>query len=101
MYLSLDYELFNGYKISFSGSYVSPVRNTLFSLNKSINTSIVLQKKFLDGKLNVALTLNNVENFNISEYYYYGSDFSNHIKTFGSEERRVGKECRSRWSPYH
>ena len=26
------------------------------------------------------------------------------IQTFGvkrSEERRVGKECRSRWSPYH
>ena len=22
-------------------------------------------------------------------------------KVFGSEERRVGKECRSRWSPYH
>src|SRR5258708_35254998 len=22
-------------------------------------------------------------------------------KTFRSEERRVGKECRSRWSPYH
>ena len=21
--------------------------------------------------------------------------------TVGSEERRVGKECRSRWSPYH
>ena len=21
--------------------------------------------------------------------------------SFGSEERRVGKECRSRWSPYH
>ena len=21
--------------------------------------------------------------------------------TSGSEERRVGKECRSRWSPYH
>ena len=21
--------------------------------------------------------------------------------TFRSEERRVGKECRSRWSPYH
>ena len=25
-------------------------------------------------------------------------DFSN---IFRSEERRVGKECRSRWSPYH
>ena len=25
-----------------------------------------------------------------------------HIQsTFRSEERRVGKECRSRWSPYH
>ena len=23
------------------------------------------------------------------------------IHTFRSEERRVGKECRSRWSPYH
>ena len=22
-------------------------------------------------------------------------------RIFGSEERRVGKECRSRWSPYH
>ena len=23
------------------------------------------------------------------------------IYTYRSEERRVGKECRSRWSPYH
>ena len=23
------------------------------------------------------------------------------IQEFRSEERRVGKECRSRWSPYH
>ena len=23
------------------------------------------------------------------------------VTTDGSEERRVGKECRSRWSPYH
>ena len=29
--------------------------------------------------------------------------FSYHYqeKKFRSEERRVGKECRSRWSPYH
>ena len=25
----------------------------------------------------------------------------NGIDTYRSEERRVGKECRSRWSPYH
>ena len=24
-----------------------------------------------------------------------------HLDTTRSEERRVGKECRSRWSPYH
>ena len=23
------------------------------------------------------------------------------LSNFRSEERRVGKECRSRWSPYH
>ena len=23
------------------------------------------------------------------------------LQTYRSEERRVGKECRSRWSPYH
>ena len=27
--------------------------------------------------------------------------YLNIIKTIRSEERRVGKECRSRWSPYH
>jgi len=26
---------------------------------------------------------------------------STHLKKWRSEERRVGKECRSRWSPYH
>src|SRR2546425_1551455 len=24
-----------------------------------------------------------------------------HVRSIRSEERRVGKECRSRWSPYH
>ena len=28
-------------------------------------------------------------------------DFQRMIKDSRSEERRVGKECRSRWSPYH
>ena len=29
------------------------------------------------------------------------SDSLKNIKKIRSEERRVGKECRSRWSPYH
>ena len=28
-------------------------------------------------------------------------DYSEHPSLHRSEERRVGKECRSRWSPYH
>src|SRR2546427_12991643 len=31
---------------------------------------------------------------------YMFRDFD-HWKKYRSEERRVGKECRSRWSPYH
>src|SRR5690242_21633332 len=27
--------------------------------------------------------------------------FFDHVESGRSEERRVGKECRSRWSPYH
>ena len=30
-----------------------------------------------------------------------GAGKSTLIKVLRSEERRVGKECRSRWSPYH
>ena len=30
-----------------------------------------------------------------------GEPYINHPLTTRSEERRVGKECRSRWSPYH
>ena len=31
----------------------------------------------------------------------YASETSYHFLLVRSEERRVGKECRSRWSPYH
>src|SRR3712207_7084146 len=30
-----------------------------------------------------------------------GGDLLRRAQTLRSEERRVGKECRSRWSPYH
>ena len=39
-----------------------------------------------------------------SEQYDDFEDFLSTIEDkygFRSEERRVGKECRSRWSPYH
>ena len=33
--------------------------------------------------------------------YWIKPNIENRIKNGRSEERRVGKECRSRWSPYH
>ena len=35
----------------------------------------------------------------IEEIFYV--ECLSHISSYRSEERRVGKECRSRWSPYH
>ena len=32
---------------------------------------------------------------------YEGKAFVGKVDQLRSEERRVGKECRSRWSPYH
>ena len=34
-------------------------------------------------------------------YYLFSNDNFSHRGFHRSEERRVGKECRSRWSPYH
>src|SRR5260370_36861882 len=31
----------------------------------------------------------------------YGFSYGDTVSIYRSEERRVGKECRSRWSPYH
>ena len=39
-------------------------------------------------------------NFPLDELVLFGSKRSAGTK-YRSEERRVGKECRSRWSPYH
>ena len=33
--------------------------------------------------------------------FSYAAENDDPSEAFRSEERRVGKECRSRWSPYH
>ena len=49
-------------------------------------------------------TANDLGNIYNGTLYYKGNIFTGKV-TFDtaerSEERRVGKECRSRWSPYH
>ena len=44
-----------------------------------------------------------IENTDIVKTEIVSTNGSGHgaLAQFRSEERRVGKECRSRWSPYH
>ena len=57
---------------------------------KGINVSIVLKNLGLDST-----ALGYAAGFT-------GEELIRRLNEFGrSEERRVGKECRSRWSPYH
>src|SRR2546429_5307411 len=41
------------------------------------------------------------EIFGVTSGIGYVMNYSREILATRSEERRVGKECRSRWSPYH
>ena len=36
-----------------------------------------------------------------AEFHIQAQDVIKGVYIYRSEERRVGKECRSRWSPYH
>ena len=61
----------------------------------------------LIAALLVGLFWSYVKNGPKGEIYLYGEEHSKQsildkeLSIWRSEERRVGKECRSRWSPYH
>ena len=57
--------------------------------NKSGLTGVILRTG--TGKIEIL-----VAGSPFTTYYFQGYN-----KPIRSEERRVGKECRSRWSPYH
>ena len=42
-----------------------------------------------------------VSRFGPSAVHVYRDEEPDQLDALRSEERRVGKECRSRWSPYH
>ena len=78
-----DGDLADIYKGSSSGEYVSDV-NWTEAANKSTETYIKYFFENAGGRNTFA-----------GEIYWEKPN------TPRSEERRVGKECRSRWSPYH
>ena len=77
---------------SFQYSEVFPgqpeIRATLDLRNNNDNSTIMILLMLM------ALPVDNNANINSGNKNGYGNDDR-------SEERRVGKECRSRWSPYH
>ena len=77
-YPEKEYEFFNR---GISG-------NTLEDLEKRWEADVIDMKPDV---LSVLVGTNDI-------HFYLQSDKK---KPFRSEERRVGKECRSRWSPYH
>ena len=50
-------------------------------------------------------TIWSIKSLNEYDDYYEGMKYGSYkvliLSAYRSEERRVGKECRSRWSPYH
>ena len=54
------------------------------------------QKRWADAEVFKVEENKDKEKFYVLEMFPYPSG-----KRSRSEERRVGKECRSRWSPYH
>src|SRR3712207_6982127 len=52
------------------------------------NAKVQIKENVVNGTIVLNQELNQVQLDKIAE-------------TYRSEERRVGKECRSRWSPYH
>ena len=77
-------------------------------IKKLKNPSLVYlyEDKIFQTKKGVTINLADIAQMRKSSYQILGAIPKNPlslivIPTTRSEERRVGKECRSRWSPYH
>src|SRR3712207_9431205 len=76
---------------------VSSVRQRIALLKDYVDISLAdfmafVKENLCDGE--IVLTENDIKGIEKIEQEYL-------TPSFRSEERRVGKECRSRWSPYH
>ena len=80
------------------GKVVAPEGMTVGIVASRFNEVIV--NKLLGGAVD-GLVRHNVEEKNITAAWVPGAFEIPTAAHRRSEERRVGKECRSRWSPYH
>ena len=61
---------------------------------------VLLPSKYLMHQVRANRSPNTIRRNGFALAYYWEYLLENEKKA-RSEERRVGKECRSRWSPYH
>ena len=67
------------------------------NIRNSYLTAFETVKAFVENEENIEKTEKIAQE--LAQAYKNGK--KSLIALFRSEERRVGKECRSRWSPYH
>src|SRR3712207_9360373 len=86
------------FKRAVDGGYAIPAFNfnNLEQLQAIIKASSELKSPVI---LQVSKGARNYANQTLLRYLAEGA--VEYAKELRSEERRVGKECRSRWSPYH
>ena len=88
-----------------------PPRSTLFPYTTLFRSKFIDNKheiadliKIKKKKLEFFIDCGNPPPNNFAKYYQAGClafELTSNKHKVRSEERRVGKECRSRWSPYH
>ena len=78
------------------------IENTGITATAGIGTNLYLCKVAMDILAkHIPADENGVRIAELDEMTYRQTMWSHQPLTDRSEERRVGKECRSRWSPYH
>ena len=91
-----------GYKIiivDLINIHIDPIENVSFIKIDLIQNDI---DKFIEiRKSDIFINLASRQYHNKIPYFKRQEWFDELNLDFRSEERRVGKECRSRWSPYH
>ena len=71
--------------------FLPPTRTIGFNPQLKLNDGVLVQSYMSAYDLTLSTVSRSISAQNSSTIYHSGR----------SEERRVGKECRSRWSPYH
>ena len=80
--------------------YIEHVTIYLYTHPEVFSVRLLPLPDELEGRLDLRFTLDTMEDFTLLQELY-AAFYEQTDRSIRSEERRVGKECRSRWSPYH